>query len=380
MSSFPLGTDVYVLSNNSEHAAKIVGPVTGPATGPATSLQTIRVKWTVRGGEDDVDIKRVKRMWDEFGGRPKRNRGGTSTSTSTTATTGSRNEGTNSGKKKRKKEAPTKDAKSEQTSLGKKKVMPSALQVKTAQDNKKKTRSPFAMYNVSGGDEEDINECFSFLRNLPEGEKVKKKKTKTMATKKVLWMGPKLKIKVAEVKVLKDVVEEDDETLVDELDLNASQESQGCQGSFYDFKGNKFEKKELSDAIPSPLELVRKSSRVSLNESSTSADSVFVSSKALHSLLGDSSSEGSDREEDDTLPPNPNSRTLNLPSRSLRLSPKRPVKPSRYSSFVGRGMLGSPIAAVAKTNKAIRDMNPSPERVGIAPLILPRMREGEDQI
>eukprot|EP00519_Triparma_laevis_P008889 CAMPEP_0182503034 /NCGR_PEP_ID=MMETSP1321-20130603/14542_1 /TAXON_ID=91990 /ORGANISM="Bolidomonas sp., Strain RCC1657" /LENGTH=264 /DNA_ID=CAMNT_0024708107 /DNA_START=61 /DNA_END=852 /DNA_ORIENTATION=- len=92
MSSFPLGTDVYVLSKNSEHAAKIVGPVTGPttnpATGQATSLQTIRVKWTVRGGEDDVDIERVTRMWDEFGGRPKRNRGGTSPSTSTTATTG----------------------------------------------------------------------------------------------------------------------------------------------------------------------------------------------------------------------------------------------------------------------------------------------------
>ena len=65
MSSFPLGTDVYVLSNNSEHAAKIVGPVTGPTTGQATSLQTIRVKWTVRGGEDDVDIERVRRMWDE---------------------------------------------------------------------------------------------------------------------------------------------------------------------------------------------------------------------------------------------------------------------------------------------------------------------------
>ena len=69
MSSFPLGTDVYVLSNNSEHAAKIVGPVTGPTTNPATgqasSLQTIRVKWTVRGGEDDVDIERVNRMWDE---------------------------------------------------------------------------------------------------------------------------------------------------------------------------------------------------------------------------------------------------------------------------------------------------------------------------
>jgi len=182
---------------------------------------------------------------------------------------------------------------------------------------------------------------------------------------------------------LEDVVEEDYETLVDELDLNASQESQesqGSQGSFYDFKGNKFEKKDLSDAIPSPLELVRKSSRVSSNESSISPDSVFVSSKALDSLLGESSSEGSDREEDDTLPPNPNSRTLNLPSRSLRLSPKGPVKPSRYSSFVGRGRLDSPIAAVAKTNKAIRDMNPSPERVGIAPLILPRMREGEDQI
>ena len=65
MSSFPLGTDVYVLSNNSEHAAKIVGPVISPITSPVTSLQTIRVKWTVRGGEDDVDIKRVKIMWDE---------------------------------------------------------------------------------------------------------------------------------------------------------------------------------------------------------------------------------------------------------------------------------------------------------------------------
>lgn len=219
--------------------------------------------------------------------------------------------------------------------------MPSALRVKAAPDNKKKARSPFAMYNVSGGDEEEINECFSFLSNMPEGEKVKKKKKKTMATKRVLWMGPnpnpKLKIKVAEVKVLEDVLEEDDETLVDELDLNASQESQGSQGSFYDLQGNKFEKKELSDAIPSPLELVRKSSRVSSNESSVSADSVFVSSKALDSLLGDSSSEDSDREEDDTLPPNPNSRTLNLPSRSLRLSPKGTVKPSRYSSFVGRG-------------------------------------------
>ncbi|GMH67177.1 hypothetical protein TL16_g04613 [Triparma laevis f. inornata] len=142
-------------------------------------------------------------------------------------------------------------------------------------------------------DSNTISVCTDFLTQRADidcsSKKIKKKKkfTRLKTGEGVReWMTKKKKKKKKKVTKMEDVEEEDEEVLVQvEHDNNYDDDMESNQESLYSQNGPTKKK-----GVPSPVELVRKSSRVSSAGSNLSEDGIFVTHrKELSSPLGSSS-------------------------------------------------------------------------------------------